>query len=254
MRLATCFREGVDIVKKREIVKKAGGERQIETNRLPPFSSYPFPNQATITTVTACSSSIIGVSPFYPKSPSLEQLSNKNTPSPPLIFPFSFNKSRNTSVGVSGGGSAFVMSAIATRNSVLTEEAFVGLGVFDEGSFLEDESEFEASIADCIDGTTVDDDELPITDVVLLTEGTCLHLIASFSKLLNGLEVSGSSGHKTHGRMVKLLRVSMSGNNDQPSRKFCGMPLIIDINADPLCKCQTITGNNRISKNPNQSS
>ncbi|KAI3752371.1 hypothetical protein L2E82_24368 [Cichorium intybus] len=123
----------------------------------------------------ACSSSIIGVSSIYPKSPSLEQLSKKNTP---LIFPFSSDKThftslsrlRHSSAGVGGGGSAFVASVIATRN--LTEEAFTGLGVFDEGSSLEDdgdveyedESEFEAAIDDGNDGDTVgDDDELAVT-------------------------------------------------------------------------------------------
>lgn len=58
-------------------------------------------------------------------------------------------------------------SAIAARNSVLSEEAFKGLGVFEEGSSLEDdgdteyddESEFEASIDD---GNDDDDDELSV--------------------------------------------------------------------------------------------
>ncbi|KAL7584428.1 hypothetical protein Lser_V15G44808 [Lactuca serriola] len=127
----------------------------------------------------SCSSSIIGVSSIFPKTPSsLEHISKKTTtPSSPLAFPLSSDKTHFTSlsrlrhnsvgVGVGGGGSTFVASAIAARNSVLSEEAFKGLGVFEEGSSLEDdgdteyddESEFEASIDD---GNDDDDDELSV--------------------------------------------------------------------------------------------
>ncbi|KAL4556376.1 hypothetical protein LXL04_039027 [Taraxacum kok-saghyz] len=117
----------------------------------------------------ACSSSIIGVSSIFPKPPSpLEHLSKKTTPSPPLSFPFpsdkthltSLSRLRHNSAGVGGGGSAFLASAIAARNSVLTEEAFKGLGVFDDDDAeYDDESEFEASVDGGNDGATADDDD-----------------------------------------------------------------------------------------------
>ncbi|KVH93544.1 DNA/RNA helicase, DEAD/DEAH box type, N-terminal [Cynara cardunculus var. scolymus] len=132
----------------------------------------------------ACSSSNIGVSSIYHKNPSLEQLSRKiATPASPLHLPRSADKTHFTSlkaaarlnhnsVGV-GGGSAFVTSATATPNSVLSEKAFKGLGVFDEDSSLDDsdreyddESEKEASVGDG-SGNVADDDELAITKLGL---------------------------------------------------------------------------------------
>ncbi|KAI3694994.1 hypothetical protein L1987_77981 [Smallanthus sonchifolius] len=56
----------------------------------------------------------------------------------------------------------FVPSAVSARNSVLSQEAFEGLALFDAGSSLEDDdSEFEASIVD-VDGVGGGDDELAV--------------------------------------------------------------------------------------------
>ncbi|CAH1426326.1 unnamed protein product [Lactuca virosa] len=130
----------------------------------------------------ACSSSIIGVS-VYHKNPSLEQLSRKiAAPAAPVHLPRSADKTHFTSLKVTsrlkpnsagvGGGSAFVTSATAAPNSVLSENAFKGFGVFDEDSSLDDsdreysdESESEASIVDA--GNVADDDELSITKLGL---------------------------------------------------------------------------------------
>ena len=131
----------------------------------------------------ACSSSIIGVS-IYHKNPSLEQLSRKiAAPAAPVHLPRSTVKTHFTSLKVTSklkpnstgvsGGSAFVASATAAPNSVLSENAFKGLGVFDEDSSLDDsdreytdDSENEGSI-DISAGNAVDDDELSITKLGL---------------------------------------------------------------------------------------
>ncbi|KAJ9538258.1 hypothetical protein OSB04_030991 [Centaurea solstitialis] len=137
----------------------------------------------------ACSSSIIGVSSIFHKNPSLEQqkLSRKlSTPAAPLHLPRSADKTHFTTLkaaarpnhggggGGVGGGSGFVASATAMPNSVLSEEAFKGLGVFDdEDSSLDDNSdgeygEDESGSEDLEGGGNVtDDDELAINNLGL---------------------------------------------------------------------------------------
>ncbi|KAF5946813.1 hypothetical protein HYC85_017041 [Camellia sinensis] len=91
----------------------------------------------------AFSSSILGVSSIY---------QTRTTTTPPLSLPFSATHFRPKQLsgcacgGGGGGGLSFVVSAVATPNSsVLSEEAFKGLGGFDEDSLEDYESETEPS-------------------------------------------------------------------------------------------------------------
>ncbi|PWA60355.1 zinc finger, CCHC-type [Artemisia annua] len=82
------------------------------------------------------SSSLISISTTFPKTPSQEQQPQPPFRKTPLSYPFiSLSKLRSNF--------SFVASAVAARNSVLSEEAFKGLGVFDEGSEEEDEDDEE---------------------------------------------------------------------------------------------------------------
>ncbi|KAL8234491.1 hypothetical protein R6Q59_020591 [Mikania micrantha] len=135
----------------------------------------------------ACSSSFIGVSSIYHKNPSLEHLSRKlTTPAPPIHLSRSADKPHFTSIKAAsrpthhtagsgaGGGSGFVTSATATPNSILSEKAFKGFGVFDEDDSLDDsdreyddESGNESSIDEDGGIAGVDDDELAIANLGL---------------------------------------------------------------------------------------
>ncbi|GMP63544.1 hypothetical protein CsSME_00025183 [Camellia sinensis var. sinensis] len=90
----------------------------------------------------AFSSSILGVSSIY---------QTRTTTTPPPSLPFSATHFRpkqlsGCACGGGGGGLSFVVSAVATPNSsVLSEEAFKGLGGFDEDSLEDYESETEPS-------------------------------------------------------------------------------------------------------------
>ncbi|KAK9070742.1 hypothetical protein SSX86_011144 [Deinandra increscens subsp. villosa] len=106
--------------------------------------------------------SILGVSSLYLQT---QRSKKPTTLSPPLSFLFpSHRLTHNISGFGGGGGSSFVASAVSARNSVLSQEAFEGLSLFDKGSSLEDDSyednelEFEGSI----DGGG-DDDELAVS-------------------------------------------------------------------------------------------
>ncbi|KAA8536673.1 hypothetical protein F0562_029151 [Nyssa sinensis] len=104
----------------------------------------------------AGSSSIIGVSSIY-QTPSLE-LSRRTTTTPPLSLPFAAEKSHFSGLkastshfrfkqagGCGGPVSSFVSSAIATPNSsVLSEEAFKGLGGFDEDSLNVSDTDYDS--------------------------------------------------------------------------------------------------------------
>lgn len=111
----------------------------------------------------ACSSSIIGVSTIYPKTPSLDQQLH-----PKKTNFISLSKLRHNIVSLGGGGSsAFVASAVAARNSVLSEEAFKGLGIFDDGDQQQEyEDELEASI-DENENENENDDELAVSKLGL---------------------------------------------------------------------------------------
>lgn len=131
----------------------------------------------------ACSSSsIIGVSSIYHKNPSqIEHLSRKITTPTTTTTTTSATLLRSTdkthftslisTVRVTGAGgcSGFVTSATATPNSILSDKAFKGLGVFDENSSSVDDSDTEYD-----DGSEIenkeddnDDDELAITKLGL---------------------------------------------------------------------------------------
>ncbi|CAL5399146.1 unnamed protein product [Camellia sinensis] len=100
------------------------------------------------TGLMAFSSSILGVSSIY------QTRTTTTTTTPPLSLPFSATHFRPKQLsgcacgggGGGGGGLSFVVSAVATPNSsVLSEEAFKGLGGFDEDSLEDYESETEPS-------------------------------------------------------------------------------------------------------------
>ncbi|XP_027115002.2 DEAD-box ATP-dependent RNA helicase 3, chloroplastic-like [Coffea arabica] len=135
----------------------------------------------------ACPSSIIGVSSIYQTTPSLE-LSKRPTSTPPLSLPFPAEKSHFYGLKVTAtsaasssssnvhlrsngnSGSSFVASAVVTPNSsVLSEEAFKGLGGFGKGSFDVSESEYgdeSEGEFDAEDGEVVGD-ELAISKLGL---------------------------------------------------------------------------------------
>lgn len=80
------------------------------------------------------SSSFVGVSSILYQTPSI-QIPRKNPVSPSISLPFLASKTRNLK---------WVSSAIATPNSVLSEEAFKGLtGDFAKGSFGVSDEEFD---------------------------------------------------------------------------------------------------------------
>ncbi|KAL3515813.1 hypothetical protein ACH5RR_022715 [Cinchona calisaya] len=92
----------------------------------------------------ACSSSIIGVSSIYQTTPHSE-FSRRSISTPPLSFPFPAEKS-HFYYGLKATSSAsFVASAVVTpnSNSLLSEEAFKGLGGFGKASLDVSESEFD---------------------------------------------------------------------------------------------------------------
>ncbi|MFS7978802.1 putative RNA helicase transcription factor interactor and regulator CCHC(Zn) family [Helianthus anomalus] len=114
---------------------------------------------------SSSSSTIINISSIFHKNPSLEHLSRKlGTPVTPLHHKTHFTSikaaasSRPNQTGA--GGSGFVTSATATPNSILSEKAFKGLGVFDEGDSSVDGSESETDFS-------VDGDELLISKLGL---------------------------------------------------------------------------------------
>nr|P85199.1 RecName: Full=DEAD-box ATP-dependent RNA helicase 3 [Helianthus annuus] len=114
------------------------------------------------TTVVA---SIIGVSSLY-KVPT-----KPTTLSPPFISPkpgfMSLPPRKHEVVG--GASSSLVAAAVSARNSVISEDLFEGLALFDKASSLEDDggdnvSEFQASIDDVNDGGGGGgDDELAVS-------------------------------------------------------------------------------------------
>ncbi|PWA82452.1 zinc finger, CCHC-type [Artemisia annua] len=110
----------------------------------------------------SCSSSLIGVSSIY----------HKNTPTTPLQNKPHLKSAlriRNNGVNLSNG--SFVASATATPNSILSEKAFKGLGVFDEESEFSDENGSENDedelVSESDDGVVVDGDELAIKNLGL---------------------------------------------------------------------------------------
>ncbi|KAJ0743763.1 putative RNA helicase transcription factor interactor and regulator CCHC(Zn) family [Helianthus annuus] len=123
---------------------------------------------------SSSSSTIINISSIFHKNPSLEHLSRKlGTPVTPLHHKTHFTSikaaasSRPNQTGAVGSG--FVTSATATPNSILSEKAFKGLGVFDEDDSSVDgsdgdESEIEFSVDGGGDG---DGDELLISKLGL---------------------------------------------------------------------------------------
>ncbi|XP_071717234.1 DEAD-box ATP-dependent RNA helicase 3, chloroplastic-like [Rutidosis leptorrhynchoides] len=125
----------------------------------------------------ACSSSIVGLVPsvYHKNLPSLDQISRT-----PLHLPRSTDftclktaaRIKHTGAGVGGGGSGFVTSATATPNSILSDKAFKGLGVFDEDSdrdYDDNGSENEQGLISESDSVNSDndDDELAITKLGL---------------------------------------------------------------------------------------
>nr|XP_043619267.1 DEAD-box ATP-dependent RNA helicase 3, chloroplastic-like [Erigeron canadensis] len=122
----------------------------------------------------ACSSSIIT---NFPKTPSSIIKPQPTSDKPHFIFLSTRLRLHNIisalGGGVGTGGSSFVSSAVAARNSVLSEEAFKGLGVFEqeeedddnEAEYDNDDdevSEFEARIDE-----SISDDELAVSKLGL---------------------------------------------------------------------------------------
>ncbi|GFP95043.1 dead-box ATP-dependent RNA helicase 3 chloroplastic [Phtheirospermum japonicum] len=123
----------------------------------------------------ACSSSIIGVPSIYHTNPSLDGHSKKTTAVPPLNLHFStarnhlraFSSSSSRPNSGAGFSISFVPSAVATPNSsVLSEEAFKGLGGF--GSVSDsDYGEDESSDGELGEIEAGDVDELEISKIGL---------------------------------------------------------------------------------------
>ncbi|KAJ0700293.1 putative RNA helicase transcription factor interactor and regulator CCHC(Zn) family [Helianthus annuus] len=121
---------------------------------------------------SSSSSTIINISSIFHKNPSLEHLSRKlGTPVTPLHHKTHFTSikaaasSRPNQTGAVGSG--FVTSATATPNSILSEKAFKGLGVFDEDDSSVDGSDGdESEIEFSVDGGG-DGDELLISKLGL---------------------------------------------------------------------------------------
>nr|GEV64176.1 DEAD-box ATP-dependent RNA helicase 3, chloroplastic-like [Tanacetum cinerariifolium] len=114
----------------------------------------------------SCSSSLIGVSSIYHKNPSLITTTPTILTKPHLKSVF---RIRNN--GVNRSNSQFVVSATATPNSILSEKAFKGLGVFDEESDISDENGSENDedelVSESDDGVVDDGDELAIKSLGL---------------------------------------------------------------------------------------
>ncbi|XP_021713845.1 DEAD-box ATP-dependent RNA helicase 3, chloroplastic-like [Chenopodium quinoa] len=110
------------------------------------------------------SASIVGVSSVLYQTPSSVQTTTKFCISPALSLPFSASKPRNL---------RWVSAAIATPNSVLSEEAFKGIaGDFSKGSFEEEfdegsELEFESEGESEIEGSEISADELDVSKLGL---------------------------------------------------------------------------------------
>ncbi|KAA8545341.1 hypothetical protein F0562_020125 [Nyssa sinensis] len=125
----------------------------------------------------ACSSSIIGVPSIY-QTPSLE-LSRRTTTTPPLSLPFAAEKPhfcglkgytshfRFNQVGGGGRVSSSVPSAISTPNSsVLSEEAFKGLGGFGKDSLDVSDTDYESETEAASSGGA-SEDELAVSKLGL---------------------------------------------------------------------------------------
>ncbi|XP_057542312.1 DEAD-box ATP-dependent RNA helicase 3, chloroplastic-like [Amaranthus tricolor] len=100
------------------------------------------------------SSSVVGVSSILNQTPSLQKPAKNLIP--PFFLPFTGSKLRCLK---------WVSSAIATPNSVLSEEAFKGLGDFSNGSFgVSDEEEFDEGETE---GYGLSEDELDVSKLGL---------------------------------------------------------------------------------------
>lgn len=128
----------------------------------------------------ACSSSIIGVSSIYQATPSYLELSKRPTLSLlPFLEKSHFNCLKASSGAnihfrfrqavIGGNGNPFVASAVVTPNSVLSEEAFKGLGGFGKDSLDVSDSEYESEEDDVVVGETsvVNKNELSISKLGL---------------------------------------------------------------------------------------
>lgn len=109
------------------------------------------------------SSSIVGVSSILYQTPSFQTPSTKFALSPALSLPFSASKPRVLK---------WVSSAIATPNSVLSEEAFKGIaGDFSKGSFDVSDEEFDEGddleFESEIEGSELSADELDVSKLGL---------------------------------------------------------------------------------------
>ncbi|KAL3635178.1 hypothetical protein CASFOL_019725 [Castilleja foliolosa] len=123
----------------------------------------------------ACSSSITGVPSIYQPNPSLDGPSKKTIVAPPLNLHFStarnnlraFSSSSSRPKSGAGFSISFVPSAVATPNSsVLSEEAFKGLGGF--GSVSDSEyGEDESSDGELGEIEAGDVDELEVSKIGL---------------------------------------------------------------------------------------
>ncbi|GKA43458.1 DEAD-box ATP-dependent RNA helicase 3, chloroplastic-like protein, partial [Tanacetum coccineum] len=109
----------------------------------------------------SCSSSLIGVSSIYHKNPSLITTTPTTLSKPHLKSAF---RIRNN--GVNHSNRQFSVSATATPNSILSEKAFKGLGVFDEESEFSDENGSENDEDELVSESD-DGDELAIKSLGL---------------------------------------------------------------------------------------
>ena len=153
--------------------------------------------------------SIIGVSSIY-QTPSLEpyrrvaassstaaSAASSSLPFPEKSHFNSVLRAYNSRLGGGGGGGGLVASAIATPNSVLSEEAFKGLGDFSQDSLdddFSDEKDYESDEGE-LDSASVDDDELAISKLGLP------------QRLVDSLEKRGI----THLFPIQVLFFSLSG-------------------------------------------
>lgn len=111
----------------------------------------------------SCSSSLIGVSSIYHKNPSLITTTPTTLSKPHFKSVF-----RIRNGGVNHSNSPFFASATATPNSILSEKAFKGLGVFDEESEFSDENGSENDEDELVsESDVVDGDELAIKNLGL---------------------------------------------------------------------------------------
>lgn len=116
----------------------------------------------------ASSFSIVGVSSIYQTNPSVE-LSRRPTATPPLSLPFSNEKSYfhvRLRHGVSSS-SPFLASAVVTPNtSVLSEEAFKGIGGLGKDSLNVSDNEYESEVEDD-ESRAENEDELSVSKLGL---------------------------------------------------------------------------------------